>query len=129
MMKSYPMNRSWNVLCWNVRGINRAEKWPLISNKIVESNCEIFCFQETKKESFDLAFIKNFAPKRFDSFIFSPSVGASGGLLVVWNGSIFHGTPIEVKSFAIIVCFFSRMDMSAWYLSTVYGPCLEPTRT
>lgn len=22
----YPMNRSWSILCWNVRGINTAEK-------------------------------------------------------------------------------------------------------
>lgn len=44
-----PMNRSWNILCWNVRGINPAEKWPLIRNKIDESNCEIFYFQEAKK--------------------------------------------------------------------------------
>jgi exonuclease III len=56
------MNRSWNILCWNVRGINAAEKWPTIRNKIDECNCEIFCFQETKKEHFDLAFLRNFAP-------------------------------------------------------------------
>ena len=47
------MNRAWNILCWNVRGINAAEKWANNRNKIDESNCEIFCFQETKKENFD----------------------------------------------------------------------------
>ena len=76
------MNRTWNILCWNVRGINRSEKWPLIRNKIDESNCDIFCFQETKKENFDLAFVKKFAPRKFDQFIFSPSVGALGGIIV-----------------------------------------------
>lgn len=78
-----PINRSWNILCWNVRGINAAEKWSTICNKIDESNCEIFCFQETKKENFDSAFIRNFAPRRFDKFAFAPSVGASGGSLYV----------------------------------------------
>jgi len=123
------MNRTWNILCWNVRGINRSEKWPLIRNKIDESNCDIFCFQETKKENFDLAFVKKFAPRKFDQFIFSPSVGTSGGIIVGWNGSLFHGTVVEVHPFAITVCFSSRMDSNVWYLSTVYGPCLEPARS
>lgn len=76
------------MLCWNVRGINAAEKWPTIRSKIEESNCEIQCFQETKKEHFDASFIKNFAPRRFDKFLFAPSEGASGGILVAWNGSL-----------------------------------------
>lgn len=125
----YQMNRSWSILCWNVRGINSADKWLAIRNKIEESNCEIFCFQETKKEIFDSAFIRNFAPRRFDKFIFAPSAGASGGILVAWNGSLFDGTVVAVQSFAITVSFSSRMDMNVWNLSTVYGPCTEPDRT
>jgi exonuclease III len=105
------------------------EKWPLIRNKIDESNCEIFCFQETKKEMFDLTFIKNFAPRRFDKFIFAPSIGASGGILVCWNGSLFDGTVIDVKPFAISISFSSRLDLNVWNLTSVYGPCLEPART
>jgi hypothetical protein len=123
------MNRSWNILCWNVRGINAVEKWPNIRSKIEESNCEIFCFQETKKESFDSSFIRNFALKRFDKFLFSPSVGASGGILVGWNGGLFDGSVVEIHPFAITVCFSSRLNLNTWYLSTVYGPCLEPARS
>lgn len=123
------MSRSCNILCWNVRGLNAVEKWPLIRNKIDESNCEIFCFQETKKEMLDLTFIKNFAPRRFDKFIFAPSIGASGGILVCWNGSLFDGTVIDVKPFAISISFSSRLDLNVWNLTSVYGPCLEPART
>lgn len=118
------MNRSWNILCWNVWGLNAAEKWPSVRNKIEESNCEIF-FQETKKETFDSSFIRNFAPRRFDEFIYAPS----GGILVCWNGSIFDGSVIEIHSFAVSVSFSSRLDMSVWNLTTVYGPCLEPARS
>lgn len=123
------MSRSCNILCWNVRGLNAVEKWPLIRNKIDESNCEIFCFQETKKEMLDLTFIKNFAPRCFDKFIFAPSIGASGGILVCWNGSLFDGTVIDVKPFAISISFSSRLDLNVWNLTSVYGPCLEPART
>lgn len=123
------MNRSWNILCWNVRGINAAEKWPSIRKKIEESNCDIFCFQETKKENFDLSFIQNFAPRRFDKFCFAPSQGASGGILVGWNGSLFDGTVSEIQTYAITVNFSSRMDLHIWNLTVVYGPCLEPARS
>lgn len=62
--------------------MNGAEKWPSIRNKIDESNCDIFCFHETKKEQFDSSFVRNFAPRRFDKFVFAPSVEASGGIIV-----------------------------------------------
>jgi len=88
-------NRDWNVLCWNVRGINDSDKWDAIRYKIEESNAGIFCLQETKKESFDIRFIRKFAPKRFDKFDFYPSLGASGGILVCWASSIFSINTLE----------------------------------
>uniref|UniRef100_A0A8R7QBN0 Endonuclease/exonuclease/phosphatase domain-containing protein n=1 Tax=Triticum urartu TaxID=4572 RepID=A0A8R7QBN0_TRIUA len=79
------MNTNWNILNWNIRGINSKDKWTAISNKIEESGCAILCLQETKKENFDASYIKNFCPRRINKFEFTPSVGASGGLLVAWN--------------------------------------------
>jgi len=75
-------NRSWNVLCWNVRGLNAVRKWDSIKNKVLNTNCDIICFQETKKETMDQAFVRKILPPTFDDFLFVPSVGASGGLLV-----------------------------------------------
>jgi hypothetical protein len=70
-------NRAWNVLCWNVRGLNDKDKWDPIRNKIEESSANRFWLQETKREAIDLQFIRKFIPKRFENFDFSPSVGAS----------------------------------------------------
>lgn len=66
--------RSWKILSWNVRGINSQEKWDAIRSKIMESNCDIVCLQETKRELFDLAYLKIFCPSSFNSFEFLPSV-------------------------------------------------------
>lgn len=74
------LSRCWNVLTWNVRGINAHSKWNAIRDKIVEASCDISCFQETK-EAFDFPFLKNFCPLAFDCFDFLPSIGASGGIL------------------------------------------------
>lgn len=81
--------RNWHILCWNIRGINASEKWDAVRNKIEESSFSVICLQETKREHFDISCIRKFAPRRFDSFDFIPSVGASGGILVVRNSAIF----------------------------------------
>jgi hypothetical protein len=91
----------WVVLDWNVRGLNDKDKRLVVHNKIEESNCAVICLQETKCESFDHSFIRSFCPKRFDRFAFSPSIGASGGLIVLWNSSIFTGTILEIHRSAI----------------------------
>ena len=75
--------KNWKILCWNVRWINSVSKWDSIRDKIVKSGCDIVCLQETKREVFDAPFIKNFAPRRLDYFDFIPSVGSSGGILVL----------------------------------------------
>jgi hypothetical protein len=35
-------------------------KWDLIRNKIQETSCDILCLQETKRETFDLQYIRKF---------------------------------------------------------------------
>jgi hypothetical protein len=52
----------WSVLSHNVRGINSSVKWNSIRCTIRESGCHVICLQETKKEFFDAAYLKNFAP-------------------------------------------------------------------
>jgi len=104
-------NRSWNILCWNVRRINDREKWNSIHNKIDESGANIFCLQETKQEDFDLCYIRNFAPKRFDQFEFCPSNGASGGILVCWVSSSFLVNTIEKHPFALKLFYTSTHNI------------------
>jgi exonuclease III len=106
-----------------VRGLNSDKKWNSIRDKIVESKCDIVCLQETKKEQFDSTFIRNICPQHFDSFTFKPSQGASGGILVCWNGRIFNGLEIFQNEIAIIVEFSSNYNREAWLLTTVYAPC------
>jgi exonuclease III len=70
-------NRDWKVLCWNARGLNLDVRQRAIRAKIKESNCSVICLQETKCDFFDQRAIRKFCPKRFDNFVYAPSVGAS----------------------------------------------------
>ena len=117
------MNKSWNVLSWNIRGINSDAKLLAIRYAIDTSGCSGLCIQETKCESFDLAFIKTFYPKCFDKFVFASSVGASGGIIIIWNSTVFVGTPWYVDSFAMEVSFVATQSNDSWKLINVYGPC------
>ena len=85
------MIREWNILNWNIRGLNDPKKWTTIANKIEESQCSIICLQETKKEIIDFPFLKNICSRRIAKYEYLPSVGASGGLLVAWNEQVFTG--------------------------------------
>jgi hypothetical protein len=66
--------------------------------KIDESNANIVSLQETKRETIDMQFIRNFAPKQFDCFDFCPSVGASSGILVCWASNCFTAVIIDKQS-------------------------------
>jgi exonuclease III len=116
-------NRIWNILCWNIRGLNSTGKWNSIKNKIKEKNCDMICLQETKRENFDRAYIKFFCPASFDCFEFVPSVGFSGGTLVCWKSSMFSGHVIFQNNFAQIPEFRSVVSGATWYLTNVYAPC------
>ena len=122
-------NRNCNILCWNIRDINDSRRWDAVRNKIEESSCSIICLQETKKESFDSAFIRKFAPRRFDNFVFAPSVCASRGILVLWNSSHCSGQVMDIQLFAVFLNFTSVHNGDSWNLVSVYGPCQEPARS
>jgi exonuclease III len=71
------------ILSWNVRGINYQQKWTAIKRKILDTNCDIICLQETKREVFDQNYLKNLCSAQFDCHAYTPSVGNSGGTIIV----------------------------------------------
>jgi hypothetical protein len=50
-------------------------------------------------------------------------VGASGGIIVLWNSLIFEGVLIETKRFGITINFTSVHNSAKWTLVCIYGPC------
>jgi hypothetical protein len=73
------------------QGYELPRKRDAIRSKIDESACQIVCIQETKRESFDNFYIKKFCPRNLDNFAFAPSIGASRGLITIWEAA-FYGT-------------------------------------
>lgn len=95
--------------------------------KIEQSACSIFCFQETKRNSFDHQFMRNFSHRRFDQYAFVPSIGASGGILTARNGALFSGTVVQSNRFALTIKSISTQDATVWYVTNNYGPSAVST--
>jgi hypothetical protein len=56
------------------------------------------------------------------SFAFSPSIGASGGLLTAWNTSLFDGSVVQANSYAITMKLLCRLDNKCIHVTNIYGP-------
>ena len=54
-----------------------------------------------------MSFIRKFAPRRFDAYDFVPSIGTSGGILVLWNSAAFAGATLEKRPFGLTLSFTS----------------------
>jgi len=75
------------MLSWNVRGLGGMEKRKEVKELVKEKYPFVLCLQETKMQSiYDFVCTSIWGPLNCD-YSFSPSVGASGGLLTVWNTS------------------------------------------
>jgi exonuclease III len=104
------------ILCWNVHGINSQVKLTAIKSKILETNCEIIYLQQTKKENFDQSFIRQFCPSTFDCFERIPSIGASGGTIIIWKSGRFSGQVISQNEYAMSVEFVSMLSRQYGFL-------------
>lgn len=105
-----------------MRGINSQPKWDDIRDKISESACSIVCLQETKREQFDLAYLRNFCNISFNKFAYSPSQGASGGLITIWKGRLFAGILLNTTDHSITVEFTSCISGHQFHVTNIYAP-------
>jgi hypothetical protein len=86
--------RDLKILSHNIRRINSDNKWNSLRNSIMETNCDILCIQERKKDSFEDSYIRKFCNRSLDKFAFGPSIGASRGFLKIWKSSHFDAEMI-----------------------------------
>jgi hypothetical protein len=54
--------------------------------------------------------------------VYIPSAGASGGLIIIWDSSVFSGMIVHCENFVVSVHFTSTHSSQAWTLVNIYGP-------
>jgi exonuclease III len=123
------MNRTIHIMDWNIRGVNSIENCEDLANKISQSNPSITCLQETKKDIFDNTYLRKFCLRRLNKFAYQPSNGLSGGIITIWNGSLFYGTILSQSRFQISVKLRCNASHEILYVTNVYAPCDTDGRT
>jgi exonuclease III len=75
-----------------------------------------------------MIFSSEICPSYLDKYVYLPSVGASGGSIVIWKSVFFQGNLVFQNSYALSVEFYSMHDNAHWILTNVYAPCSHPEK-
>jgi len=111
------------LISWNVRGLGGIEKRKEVSQLVREKRPFIFCIQETKCVSFDDLLCKSIWGDANVGYSIQPSLGASGGLVTLWDSS-----EVEVwstTSFDHVLMIIGRFSKSNdhFVVLNIYAPC------
>jgi len=111
------------LISWNVRGLGSFEKRREVCQLVREKKPFVLCLQETKMSVFDDIIYKSMWGDVFVDFSYQPSVGASGGLITLWNTK-----EVEVwstMSFDHVLVILGRFVQTGedFALFNAYAPC------
>lgn len=110
-----------NLLVWNIRGLNSVARRAVVRAFVRHNAVSMICLQETKMSTFDSSLVSEICGPSFTGFAFSPSEGASGGLLVAWTDDLTVSSTQCSKSFISAKCTNVATGVS-WHLINMYGP-------
>lgn len=110
-----------NRIFWNIRGITPPGKKPCIFEAITKVNPSVIAFQETKKESLSVAFLKSISGNKNFDWQHLPAVGTSGGILVGVDTDIFYVLSWSSHKFSISYNLVMKLSGISFRFIVVYG--------
>jgi exonuclease III len=110
-----------NILFWNVQGYNGSGRQAGVQNLVASLRIDVVCLQATKMEVIShVSVLQMFGPD-FSNFVFLPSVGASGGILIALKDGLGSLGNSRIDNFSVSVQFCPAGG-TVWWLTCVYGP-------
>ncbi|XP_050217654.1 uncharacterized protein LOC126668506 [Mercurialis annua] len=83
------MPSSFKCISWNCRGgLSSSRKQRIVRSMVRKNSLTFLCLIESKKESIDDFLINRLWPSLDFEYCFSPSSGASGGIICIWNKNL-----------------------------------------
>lgn len=122
------MNRTFGVCSWNVRGLGDPDKCSDVLMKLLSSNHDIVLLQETKLPHIPPLKLVSFLPRRLNSFHFSPSDGASGGILTAWVDTHFTSLNTFTTAHTLSVFLSSSITNFSFLVTNIYAPSTPELR-
>jgi exonuclease III len=111
------------IVSWNIRGLGGLEKRKEVRKLIGDLGPSILCLQETKLHSCDASLSLALWGNSPHAFSYRPSVGASGGLLTLWDSSEVEVWSSESRDH-VLWCHGRFITSGAEFsVANVYAPC------
>ena len=89
------------LLSWNVRGLNEIDKRLQVRNLLRSWKVDIVCLQETKLEWITRGMVRSIWSCPFVDWLCLGSVGASGGILLMWDRRVVENVEEAVGHFSV----------------------------
>lgn len=118
-MEPNDLKFSFKLLNWNVRGLGDLNKCMVIKNSVLNLNCDLFCFQETKWNEHSIFKVRQVCLAKFKSYITLDAEDSRGGILLAWSNS-YKLLNSYIKNYSVSV-ILQRGDFN-FMLSGTYGP-------
>lgn len=93
------------VLSRNVRGLGERKKRILVRDVLLWEKPDFLILQKTKKDRFPRKCIHSLWGGHSVEWACLESVGASGGILILWDGNLFKSVEVVKGVFSISTSF------------------------
>jgi exonuclease III len=115
------MDCLFEILCWNVRGLNDPAKRDAVREFIASLRVSILCLQETTLDVIDDFVVMQCLGPSFDGYVYLPAVETWGGILLAWSKSIVDIESVSYDDYVVTGEVIPR-DNNRWWITTVYRP-------
>ena len=109
------------IVSWNVRGLNEQDKRLWVRNLIRKWKADIVCLQETKLELINKGVICSLWGGQHVDWLYLCSMGASGGVLLMWDNRVVDKVEEAVGHFSVSCKFKNVVDNFVWAFTGDYG--------
>ncbi|XP_020102569.1 uncharacterized protein LOC109720094 [Ananas comosus] len=112
----------FNILSWNVRGLNDLVKRRCIRSVVSAYSRSVVCFQESKIDTVSRSFLRSCCGSSIDRCHFVPAIGASGGIITCWNSKVLSCSEALIRQHSLTLLLTHLGSGKSFYLTNVYGP-------
>ncbi|GMJ01096.1 hypothetical protein HRI_003778800 [Hibiscus trionum] len=110
------------ILSWNVRGLGGGAKRRSVDEVIRKNKVDMVVLQETKLEDVPSMWVSSLWYSDSFEMAVSPSMGASGGILIIWEGNKFNLINVVVyPNFIMLQGRWQQKDMVCCIVG-IYAP-------
>ncbi|KAG6650604.1 hypothetical protein CIPAW_06G055400 [Carya illinoinensis] len=116
------------IISWNVQGLNECNKRLRIKALLRMWRGDVVCLQETKLRSIDRSIVRSLCGCSYVGWSYLASVGASGGVLLMWDKRVMEVLEECIGDFSVATMFKNVEDGWVWAFVGTYGPNVDRDR-